>query len=52
MDRMDPNMGYTKDNVRIVLLGLNIALNDFGLEFFDKLAAARLAWKAGNQGNG
>lgn len=52
LDRIDCSKGYTKDNVRIVTLAINIAMNDFGLEFFDRLAAARLAWKAGNKENG
>jgi hypothetical protein len=42
LDRIDCGGNYTKENVRIVLLGVNLALNDFGLDFFDEIARARV----------
>jgi hypothetical protein len=35
IDRVDCNAGYTKDNVRLVCLVVNLALNDFGDQVFD-----------------
>ena len=48
IDRVDCSRGYTKDNVRIVLLSVNIALSDWGEEHFATIAHAyvgRLASK-------
>jgi hypothetical protein len=42
LDRIDCARGYTRDNVRVVLASINVALNDFGLSHFDQIAAARL----------
>ena len=36
-DKIKPELGYTKGNVRIVCYQLNIALSEFGLEQFDRL---------------
>lgn len=38
LDRIDNNKGYTKDNVRIILWGLNLAINEYGLEIYLKIA--------------
>ena len=40
LDKIDSNGGYTKDNVRIILWGLNFALSDFGLDVYLKMAKA------------
>lgn len=37
LDRIDCNGGYTKNNVRLVCTIVNIALNEFGDEAFDKM---------------
>lgn len=34
IDKIDPKKGYVKDNVRLILTCVNIALNQFGEEFF------------------
>jgi predicted molibdopterin-dependent oxidoreductase YjgC len=34
IDRIDSSKGYTKDNVRIVCVIVNLALNEFGEENF------------------
>lgn len=43
VDRIDSRRGYSRDNVRLVLLSVNLALNDFGREHFDMMCAARIA---------
>lgn len=40
IDRVDCSLGYTKDNVQIILLSMNIALSDWGEEHFSKIARA------------
>lgn len=52
VDRIVPGGGYTKENCRLVLFSINLALKDFGLEQFiviAKAVAARseLAWIPG-----
>ncbi|HEY5268226.1 MAG TPA: hypothetical protein VII94_03780 [Candidatus Saccharimonadales bacterium] len=37
IDRINCNEGYTKNNVRLVLLVVNLALNDFGDSVFDAM---------------
>lgn len=37
IDRIDCTKGYTKDNIRIVCVVVNIAINDFGDSVFDKM---------------
>jgi len=37
VDRIIPNLGYVKGNVRLVTYHMNIALSDFGIEEFEKL---------------
>lgn len=39
IDRIVAGAGYTKENCRVVLLGVNIALQDWGLEEFLTVAA-------------
>jgi uncharacterized protein with gpF-like domain len=40
IDRIDCKQGYTKNNIRIVCVIVNIALNDFGDLIFDKMCEA------------
>jgi len=42
LDKINPEKGYTKDNVRLVCTAINIALNSFGEKHFEKLAKAFL----------
>lgn len=39
IDRIDNARGYTKDNVRLVLVALNIMLSEWGEEVFSHVAA-------------
>ncbi len=36
LDRITPDLGYTKGNVRIICYQMNIALSEFGLEQFEE----------------
>ena len=38
IDRIDSKIGYTKDNTRLVLTGINLAINQWGIETFDYIA--------------
>lgn len=38
LDRIDNSKGYTPDNVRIVVLAINIMMADFGSEVFSRVA--------------
>ncbi|PSH68552.1 hypothetical protein CU102_12370 [Phyllobacterium brassicacearum] len=38
IDRIDSTKGYTRDNCRVVILALNLALNEWGLETFMTIA--------------
>lgn len=38
LDRIVPSRGYTRDNVRIILSGLNIMLLDWGTDVFETIA--------------
>ena len=40
VDRIDSKLGYTKDNVRFVCAVVNLSLNQFGIDIFDKMCAA------------
>lgn len=42
LDKIDHNKGYTKDNVRLVCVMVNLSLNTFGDECFDKMCIAYL----------
>jgi hypothetical protein len=42
IDRIDSQKGYTKDNVRLVCLHINNAINEYGVEAFEELARAFL----------
>lgn len=46
IDRIDCTKGYTKDNCRLILSAMNLALNDFGEEVFTRVAEAYLARKS------
>lgn len=37
IDRIKPQLGYIKGNVRLITYHLNIAISDFGLEELEKL---------------
>lgn len=37
LDRIESKLGYTKNNVRLVCAIVNFAINEFGLESFDKM---------------
>lgn len=43
IDRIDCNKGYTQDNVRLVCVAVNYALNEFGEETFRKVCEAYLS---------
>jgi hypothetical protein len=49
IDRIDYKKGYTKNNVRLVCVAVNIALSDFGDEVFDKMCLAYVNHKQRNQ---
>ena len=37
LDRIEPALGYTKGNVRLISYHLNVAISEFGLEGFESL---------------
>lgn len=45
LDRIDPKKGYTTDNVRIVILAVNLMLLDWGPEIFEQVANSFRYWK-------
>lgn len=45
LDRIDPKRGYTTDNVRIVILAVNLMLLDWGPEIFEQVANSFRYWK-------
>jgi hypothetical protein len=47
LDKIDANKGYTKDNVRLVLVIINLSLNSFGDSIFDVISRAYIANKYG-----
>jgi len=40
IDRIDSHKGYTKENIRLVCVIVNLALNNFGDDAFDKMCRA------------
>lgn len=42
MDRIDSSKGYTKDNIRLVCVAVNFALNEFGEETFKQICKSYL----------
>lgn len=42
IDRIDSTKGYEKDNVRLVCVAVNYALNEFGEEIFRKICQSYL----------
>lgn len=40
IDRINPNLGYIKSNIRLVLVIVNLSLNTFGMEYFDEMCKA------------
>lgn len=49
LDRIIPKLGYVKGNVRLIVWGLNVAINEFGLEHFLELAQDVLLNKESNE---
>jgi hypothetical protein len=47
LDKIDANKGYIKDNVRLVLVVVNISLNSFGDDVFDMISKAYISKKYG-----
>lgn len=45
IDKINHNQGYTKDNVRLVCVMVNLSLNTFGDECFDKMCEAYIKKK-------
>jgi hypothetical protein len=45
IDRIDNALGYTPDNVRLICVAMNLAMHQWGLEFFDELLTARREFK-------
>ena len=43
IDRINSNKGYTKDNVRLVCVAVNYALNEFGESIFRQICEAYLS---------
>ena len=37
IDKINSLKGYTKDNVRLVITAMNLALNEFGTDFFENM---------------
>lgn len=42
IDQIIPGFGYTPENSRVILLGLNLALNDWGYDVYIDMATACL----------
>ncbi len=42
IDKINPKLGYTKDNVRLVCVAINYALNEFGEDIFKQICKAYL----------
>ena len=40
LDRIVPSKGYTKDNIRIILHGMNVMLLDWGTDLFEEFSSA------------
>lgn len=47
IDRIDSKKGYTKDNVRLLLVIMNLSLNNFGEDCFYKVCKAFISKKEG-----
>ena len=45
LDRIIPNLGYIKNNVRLITYHMNISLSDFGVFEFEKLIKDYLSFK-------
>lgn len=43
IDKINPKLGYTQDNVRLVCVAINFALNEFGEDIFKQICFAYLA---------
>lgn len=42
IDRINPKIGYTKENSRLVCVAINLGLNEFGEDVFERIASAFL----------
>ena len=49
LDRIEPRLGYTRTNCRLVAFAMNVALSDWGEEVFNKLAHGFLGRTVVNQ---
>lgn len=45
IDRIDSTKGYTKDNIRIVCVIVNLSLNEFGEEIFKKMCQSYINYQ-------
>lgn len=43
LDKINPKLGYTKENTRLVCVGINLALNEFGEDTFKQICEAYLS---------
>lgn len=50
IDKINPKQGYTKNNVRLVCVAVNYALNEFGEEIFKQICQAYLNQSINNVG--
>jgi hypothetical protein len=39
LDRIEPSKGYTKDNLRIVVLAVNVMMLDWGCDLFERVVS-------------
>lgn len=44
VDRVDSKLGYTKDNVRLVCIAVNLAINQFGDDIFNKMCKSYISF--------
>jgi hypothetical protein len=51
LDRIDSSLGYTKENVRLVCVMVNLALNKFGDIAFDKMCRSYIKFKGNEDEN-
>jgi hypothetical protein len=55
LDRLDPTAGYSRENCRLVSVGINFAMNRWGLDTYLELAEAsvnQLRRTTGDDDNG
>jgi hypothetical protein len=37
LDKIDSSKGYTENNIRFIITAMNLALNQYGTEFFENM---------------